>query len=143
MAIRFQCPHGHALKVDDNLAGKTGRCPRCSAMIQIPKPKPKPQPQPKDAGNGELSEDAIIDILGGPMHAPPTKRQHDVHGSHANDSQRRGGSHEHEHEDAGDHDPHGHDSPPMKGCPRCNQQIPTASHICPHCHTYIANLAGR
>lgn len=30
---------------------------------------------------------------------------------------------------------------PMKSCDQCGRQIPALLHICPHCHTYIANLA--
>ena len=29
---------------------------------------------------------------------------------------------------------------PKKCCDRCNQEITVGTHICPHCHTYIANL---
>ena len=31
-------------------------------------------------------------------------------------------------------------SPPKKSCYKCNQEIETGIHICPHCHTYIAEL---
>jgi hypothetical protein len=26
----------------------------------------------------------------------------------------------------------------VKNCSRCNQEISAGTHICPHCHTYIA-----
>ena len=29
---------------------------------------------------------------------------------------------------------------PKKSCDRCNKEIPSGTHICPHCHTYIASL---
>ena len=30
---------------------------------------------------------------------------------------------------------------PKKICNRCNQEVRSGTHICPHCHTYIANLS--
>ena len=29
---------------------------------------------------------------------------------------------------------------PKKICYKCNQEISAGIHICPYCHTYIANL---
>jgi hypothetical protein len=36
MAIKFQCNCGHVLSVPDNLAGKSGKCPKCKQSIQVP-----------------------------------------------------------------------------------------------------------
>ena len=36
MAIEFRCPDGHKLKVPERLAGKTVRCPKCSARAVVP-----------------------------------------------------------------------------------------------------------
>lgn len=67
----------------------------------------------------DISEDAIMGILGPHV---------------ASDEQSdRGSSHPAEHHDRG--------LTPKKSCNQCNRQISAAIHICPHCHTYIANLA--
>jgi len=37
--IRFQCDEcGSTLKVEDRLAGKKGKCPKCNAVTMIPDP---------------------------------------------------------------------------------------------------------
>ena len=36
MGIVSFCPHGHRIKVKDNLAGKKGVCPTCGARFRIP-----------------------------------------------------------------------------------------------------------
>jgi hypothetical protein len=64
MAIEFRCPHGHLLRVSEKHAGRTGRCPRCKALISIPHP-------PSDS---DVSEDAILSMLGNPS---PSRRHHD------------------------------------------------------------------
>ncbi len=38
MPIRIQCQCGHSLQVPDQLAGKSGKCPKCSNVIKIPVP---------------------------------------------------------------------------------------------------------
>jgi len=43
MPIEVQCPNGHQLWVKDELAGKTGLCPRCRAKVQVPVRKPVPE----------------------------------------------------------------------------------------------------
>ncbi len=30
---------------------------------------------------------------------------------------------------------------PKKTCSRCNREVTVGAHICPYCHTYIANLS--
>jgi hypothetical protein len=66
MAITVTCPNGHALKVKDELAGKTGLCPHCKAKVHVPLP-------------GQcVSDDDIMAMLGpsapssgGDAHDPP------------------------------------------------------------------------
>ena len=42
MPIRFQCEEcGHQLAVADPLAGRQGRCPSCSAVVQVPMVTPR------------------------------------------------------------------------------------------------------
>ena len=38
MAIKFNCCCGHTLSVPDNLAGKSGKCPKCKQTIKVPMP---------------------------------------------------------------------------------------------------------
>jgi tetratricopeptide (TPR) repeat protein len=41
--IRFQCTGcGATIKVNDNLAGKRGKCPKCGTVVTIPFPEPQP-----------------------------------------------------------------------------------------------------
>ena len=42
------CPNGHELKIKDHWAGKSGRCPKCRAPIQVP----------------AVTEDDILDMIG-------------------------------------------------------------------------------
>jgi hypothetical protein len=51
MGISITCPNGHALKVKDELAGKTGLCPYCKAKVTIPQ-------------HEGLSDDDIMAVLG-------------------------------------------------------------------------------
>ena len=113
MSIRVICPNGHILNVKDHLAGKVGLCPMCKARVQVPRPQRE-----------SVSEDAIMGILGSQPDAvgqfsdavavdsakPPPTAASDKN------------------------------SPPKKSCHKCNQEIETGIHICPHCHTYIAEL---
>jgi len=110
MAIEFKCPNGHKLKVKDASAGKTGRCPVCSALVRVP-----------SAPGSELSEDAILGILGsskptGPVEPPPEGFADGFSGATEPMTPRR------------------------KLCPQCHREIELETHICPHCQTYIAGL---
>ena len=67
----------------------------------------------------EISEDVIMGILG--PHVTSGKR------SDADQPQPA--------------DQRGRSLTPKKSCHQCNQEISAEIHICPHCHTYIANLA--
>ncbi len=112
MAIRVVCPNGHVLRVNDALAGKIGRCPKCKARVQVPALR-----------CDELSEDAILDILG--------PRAPDASSSGVLDERPKRTSSESSIIRNG---------PPKKICHRCNRTIDALHHICPHCHTYIAEL---
>ncbi len=76
MSIRIVCPNGHALRVDESHAGKTGLCPACKARVQVPQIR-----------TADVSEDAILGILGphSPRASPaatasPMTRPVDEHG---------------------------------------------------------------
>src|SRR3954462_8679474 len=36
--MKFLCPNGHSLTAPENLAGKTGKCPKCNASFVVPQP---------------------------------------------------------------------------------------------------------
>jgi hypothetical protein len=115
MSIRVVCPNGHVLNVKKSLAGKVGLCPTCKARVQVPEPRRQ-----------ELSEDAIMRILGPHVPGPA------VHAAG------RGGSDPAETLRSSDAEGN---SPPKKSCHKCNREISSAIHICPFCHTYIAELS--
>lgn len=110
MAIKLVCPNGHALKVPEKLAGKSGLCPVCRARVVVPRPGP-------DA----LSEDAILGILG--SHTPRAATQ--ITSEQLEAARAAAGT---DAEEA------------KKTCRKCNREIAAAMHICPFCHTYIAGL---
>jgi hypothetical protein len=77
---------------------------------------PQLQPQP-------VSEDAILDILG---HQPPNLQADTATYYDLSDTTRLSEVHER--------------GTPKKSCYKCNEEIESGTHICPHCHTYIAKL---
>ena len=118
MSIKCVCINGHVLHVKDSQAGVLGLCPTCRTQVKVPRPHRK---------HSDMSEDAILNILGD--HATPPHQ----------------GSFEDTSEDlnmfsdtslSGIH----RQGTPKKCCDRCNQEVSADSHICPHCHTYIASL---
>ncbi len=111
MSIRCVCPNGHVLNVKDSLAGASGLCPTCKVRIQVP-----------HINKGKVSEEAILDYLGQWSPPPPSA---DI-SVEAAQSPNLSGIHQR--------------GTPKKSCNKCNQEISSGTHICPHCHTYIANL---
>ena len=115
MSIRVVCPNGHALKVKDEFAGKAGLCPVCKTRVRVPEIRPD-----------ELSEDAILGILG--PHVSDDSEQ--ISPEERPIGRRRSSSATRQ-----------ESSPPKKCCHNCNREIAAQIHICPHCHTYIAELS--
>jgi hypothetical protein len=113
MSIRVNCPNGHPLRVNETLAGKTGLCPVCKALVKVPEPMQ----------SSEISEDQILNFLGPHQPAGPRKRENGVTARAAVDASAEG------------------PVPPKKSCARCNQEIPATTHVCPFCHTYIGGAA--
>ncbi len=111
MSIRCVCPNGHVLKVKESLAGTVGLCPACRARVTVPKLK-----------KADMSEDAILHLL---KEGPPSPHQ---------DTQRIQAFSDTSLSDFSEQ------VKPKKSCDRCNRSVPLESHICPHCHTYIASL---
>jgi hypothetical protein len=112
MSIRVTCPNGHALKVDETMAGKTGLCPACKARVQVPKPVAR-----------GVSEDMILGLLDG---ASPDSDQSGSLSDPPFSARYSAGS---------DPLPAG---AVKKNCVKCHQPISAQMHICPFCHTYIA-----
>jgi len=52
MPIEFACPNGHKLRVADNQAGKTVKCPRCAAVAKVP------------AANGAAEQEPVAVLSG-------------------------------------------------------------------------------
>ncbi len=87
MPILLTCDCGRKLKIDDQFAGKQGRCPGCGQVLEIPAdgdrqgppPLPPPLPQPAravppplPAGNGyPPAEQAVYPVAPPPEPAPP------------------------------------------------------------------------
>ncbi|NQT40750.1 MAG: hypothetical protein HQ581_24865 [Planctomycetes bacterium] len=73
----------------------------------------------------DISEDDILGLLG----------PHQTNGTSRSEEQV-------DPEDAhGPAGPHTGTTAPMKCCNRCQREILVDTHICPHCHTYIAGLS--
>jgi hypothetical protein len=111
MSIKCQCSNGHVLHVKDSLAGKSGLCPHCRVRVNVPDPR------------ADVSEDVILGILGNHVQPPRGDTVSDI-------------------DVFADTTPSGiyRQIQPKKCCDRCNEEIPLGTHICPHCHTYIASL---
>ncbi|MEM6329455.1 MAG: DUF4339 domain-containing protein [Planctomycetota bacterium] len=91
MAIRFHCPNGHALAVEDNLAGKRGGCPKCGAVVRVPDAStasknnagkaaplqggPVDHPAQGVAAEGRQAEGDISKPAQGPVDATPPVKQ--------------------------------------------------------------------
>jgi len=73
-------------------------------------------PRPQEAG---LSEDAILGILGPHVPETPETERTEAEASRRPDRTRT----------------------PKKSCHKCNREISALIHICPFCHTYIAELS--
>jgi hypothetical protein len=112
MSIRCVCQNGHVLRVKDSLAGKSGLCPSCRGRVDVPKTEEE-----------YISEDAILGLLGRQSQAERLAAESSGVLLAASDSNL-------------------HRLPfPKKTCSRCNREVSVGARICPHCHTYIANLS--
>lgn len=111
MSIRCVCPNGHVLKVKESLAGTSGLCPTCRAKVEVPRLRTVP-----------VSEDAILALLGrDQIPQADTATYNDLSDTMPLRVAPKRGT-------------------PKKICFKCNQEISADIHICPFCHTYIANL---
>ena len=112
MSIRCVCQNGHVLKVKESLAGTSGLCPTCRGMVDVPRLRKQC-----------MSEEAIMDLLGSQV--PASRVATENSGILLATS------------DSGVYNL----SNPKKTCNKCNREVSVGTHICPYCHTYIANLS--
>jgi DNA-directed RNA polymerase subunit RPC12/RpoP len=123
MWIRLDCPNGHPVKVEEKYAGRMGRCPMCGVKVLIPKPE-----------QVDLSEDAILDILGPSASVPAPARAPEPAAVGKEESQGApalvtGGS-----SALGTSVALGQ---PTRICPSCKRRVSVRYQICPHCRTYM------
>ena len=111
MSIRCVCQNGHVLHVKESLAGTSGLCPSCKGRVNVPKPH-----------DLRMSEDAILDLLG--KQKPAARAAAEESGVALATS------------DSGIYS----QTSAKKPCNRCSREVSIGTHICPYCHTYIANL---
>jgi hypothetical protein len=75
MPIRVTCQCGHSLAVPDNLAGKSGKCPKCQQILKIPasneaasspvaKQNPAAKPKPPAPAQPSSSLDGLFESAG-------------------------------------------------------------------------------
>lgn len=64
--IKFLCPNGHQLTAPDHLAGKSGKCPKCSTAFVVPTLEElaaaegaAEQPSPEEAGKAPSEADRL------------------------------------------------------------------------------------
>jgi hypothetical protein len=119
MSIMVTCPKGHKLKVKDSMAGKTGLCPLCAGQVYVYVPVPVPVKE-------SLSEEVILDFIGPSQPSPSSAGMSGIDLEDAKPQRIDKAHHE----------------TPWKSCAKCNKDIPSQTHICPYCHTYLADIAG-
>src|SRR5580704_12755533 len=66
MPIDFRCPKGHKLQVADRMAGRTVRCPKCSAQAVVPSVRSEDKSEVADA------EIELVEPAKAPRPAPVT-----------------------------------------------------------------------
>ncbi len=75
MAIKFKCTCGHILSVPDNLAGKSGKCPKCQTSLRVPQPSAKSSsPQPASATSGAGKKTGAGPATAAPAAARPATK---------------------------------------------------------------------
>lgn len=155
MSIKVTCPNGHALKVKDEFAGRTGRCPRCKVKVQVPAPVPD-----------DFNDDSIMDLL---HDGPAAKGGSQPSESEAGRAAKTTVPKEtdslpvHEETSSGDSKTGGSTKTnsssifasasgilgasssflgKMKRCKKCGAESPESYRVCPTCQTYFSD-AGR
>lgn len=117
MSIQVTCPNGHALKVKAEYAGRTGRCPKCRAVVVVP-----------ELREAAVSDDDVLGFIGPAPPPPAPESEHfgasgflsassDIHSSES---------------DSGELD-----ARPTQVCPKCNRRVSASYHFCPYCRCYF------
>jgi Zn finger protein HypA/HybF involved in hydrogenase expression len=109
--IQLKCPNGHHLTAKESNAGKTGKCPVCKAVVNIPILHRK-----------AVTDSVVVSILGDPNQ---NKKRNTATSPSAKKSASSTSS---------------VSLPHVRFCPSCEREIDLGYHICPHCHTYITGL---
>ena len=126
MSIEVTCPNGHALKIKEKYAGQKGRCPRCSAVVDVPAPV-------------AVAEADLLALLGD---AASARRLAADQLAMEQDATQAASSNS-------TSDDSGSSlllSPKFaarrtKSCPSCRREVSMGYHLCPHCHTYFVSAA--
>src|SRR5207247_6470440 len=66
MSIQFTCDCGKSIRVKEELAGRTGRCPHCGAKLTIPAAPPKPRNADDEAGDFLLADSTNEQVISRP-----------------------------------------------------------------------------
>jgi len=117
MSIKVECPGGHTIQVKDKCAGKTGKCPRCGEIVQVPNLL-------TDGDIATLLSDSV-GARSGPRPAPPSESVLDApHEYDESGLSLVGLSNQH--------------YLPIKQCPRCRKKVHVdRDNVCPNCGAYF------
>jgi Zn finger protein HypA/HybF involved in hydrogenase expression len=128
MPIQLKCPNGHHLTAKESNAGKTGKCPVCKAVVNIPVLHQR-----------AITDSAVVSILGDPGSVKKDQVKKDKVGTTISPIKKKpvvpsSGQLSSLSSSSSSVSPH------VRLCPSCEQEIDMGYHICPHCHTYITGL---
>src|SRR5690349_19875041 len=116
MSIDVICPNGHALKIKDKYAGKTGRCPHCQMPVQVP----------VASSAAHLTDDDILSMVGPPVTNNDLPVHQEAHPFESGSGlSLLGGS--------------GIQKRSTKTCLKCKREVNARLDICPHCHMYFSD----
>ena len=112
MSIEVRCPGGHALRVKDKYAGKTGRCPHCGGLVRVPQ-------------SNEDLEREVLEVLDSIADDTLPVHQETAHHEQASDVSLLGSS---------------VIRGKISKCPKCGHKVVVGSNrICPHCNSYFTH----
>jgi len=68
--IRFRCPQGHEIIMGRQFAGRSAKCKRCGAVVNVPDDRPPPPPPPRPPGGRDrvrwvVAAGVLVVIAGG------------------------------------------------------------------------------
>lgn len=71
MHVHFYCPEGHKIKAKQELAGKSGKCPRCNTPILVPEAATADASHLLPQTRAAITESGVMRILGDAAPPPP------------------------------------------------------------------------